>query len=315
MQNILRQREHIKKKSGFHKAINRALFIMTVPTVLWFIIFKYLPMFGVIIAFKDYTYTGGIWGSEWAGFQNFAYLFSSNDALRILRNTVLYNAAFIIMSTVAAIGVALLFDNLRSRRAIKFYQTTLFFPYFISWVVLAFVTKGLFDLESGILNRLLASFGLEKYSWYTETAPWPFIFILANIWKTVGYNSLIYYGAIIGIDPSIYEAAAIDGASQWQVVKSIKLPLIRSMIVIMFIMAIGRLMSADFGMFYYLPDNQGPLYPITDVMDTYIFRSLNVLGDIPSASAASVFQSVVGFALVLISNGIVKKVDPDNAMF
>lgn len=316
MQNILKiNKREGRAKTKFHRGITRSLDIMTLPTTIFFLIFSYMPMIGIIIAFKDYTYTEGIFGSDWVGFENFVFLFSSDDAVRLLRNTVLYNVVFIITMMAGAIAVALMLDSLRSRLAIKFYQTSLFLPYFLSWVIVAFITRGLFNYESGLLNQLLIALGFDRYSWYTETKPWPFIMVFAQLWKGVGYQALIYYGAIIGIDSSIYEAAEIDGATKWQVTKHIKIPLIRSTMVIMFIMAIGGILNSDFGMFYYLPNNQGPLYPVTDVLSTYIFRSLNVLGDIQSSSAASVFQSVVGFFLVILSNWIVRKVEPENAMF
>lgn len=317
MQNIIKifNKGGSRSSTKFYKTINSSLTLMALPTIIFFLIFSYMPMVGIIIAFKDYTYTGGIFGSEWVGFENFVFLFSSNDAVRILRNTVVYNVFFIITMMASAIGVALLLDTLTSRKAIKIYQSSMFLPHFLSWVIVAFIARGLFNYESGIFNQLLVSLGFDRYSWYTETKPWPFILTFAQLWKNVGYQALIYYGAIIGIDSSVYEAAEIDGATKWQVTRHIKIPLIRSTMIIMFIMAIGGIVKADFGMFYYLPNNQGPLYPVTDVMDTYIFRSLNVLGDIQSSSAASVFQSIVGFILVITSNWIVRKIEPENAMF
>ena len=317
MQTIMKtfKREGRTKSSKFHRGITRSLDLIALPTIIYFLIFSYMPMIGIIIAFKDYTYTGGIFGSEWVGFENFVFLFSGDDAIRLFRNTILYNIVFIITMMAGAIGVALLLDTLSSRKAIKVYQTSMFLPHFLSWVIVAFIARGLFNYESGLFNQLLVSLGFDRFSWYTETKPWPFILTFAQLWKSIGYQALIYYGAIIGIDSSIYEAAEIDGATKWQVTRHIKIPLIRSTMTIMFIMAIGGILSSDFGMFYYLPNNEGPLYPVTDVFSTYIFRTLNVLGDVQSSSAASVFTSVVGFFLVIISNWIVRKVEPENAMF
>ena len=288
---------------------------LTIPAVIWFIVFCYIPMFGIIIAFKDFDYAKGIFGSEWCGIDNFLYIFKSNDIYRILRNTILYNATFIIVGAVAAISIALMLDSIKSKLFIKFTQTTIFLPYFISWVVVAFVTQQMFSLNNGAMNSLIEFFGGEKFAWYTNTAPWPVILVLANLWKQVGFNTIVYYGAILGIDSSIYEAARIDGANARQIITKITLPLLKPTIMILLIMSIGSILRADFGLFYYLPNNQGPLYPVTDVIDTYIYRALKVSGDLTGSSAASFVQSVVGLILVLITNKITKKLDPENALF
>ena len=288
---------------------------LTVPAVVWFIIFCYIPMFGIVIAFKDFDYAKGIFGSDWCGFDNFLYLFKSNDIFRILKNTILYNATFIVVGTAVAVAMALMLDSVKSKMFIKFTQTTIFLPYFISWVVVAFVAQQMFALNNGAMNSLIEFFGGEKISWYTNTAPWPFIIVIANLWKQIGFNTIVYYGAILGIDSSIYEAAKIDGANTRQIITKITLPLLKPTIMILFIMSIGSILRADFGLFYYLPNNQGPLYPVTDVIDTYIYRALKVSGDLTGSSAASFVQSVVGLALVLIANKITKNIDPENALF
>ena len=292
-----------------------SLSFLTLPAVVWFIVFCYIPMFGIIIAFKDFDYARGIFGSDWCGFDNFLYLFKSNDAYRILKNTILYNATFIIVGTCTAICVALMLDSVKSKALIKFTQTTIFLPHFISWVVVAFVTQQMFSLNNGAMNSLIEVFGGERIPWYTDTKPWPFILIIAHLWKTIGFNTIVYYGAILGIDSSLYEAARIDGANGRQVITKITLPLLRPTIVILFIMSIGTILRADFGLFYYLPNNQGPLYPVTDVIDTYIYRALKVSGDLTGSSAASFVQSVVGLVLVLVANSITKKLDSDNSLF
>ena len=289
--------------------------ILALPAVVWFIIFAYIPMFGIIIAFKDFEYAKGIFGSPWNGFENFKYLFATNDAFRILRNTILYNIAFIVLGTIIPIMVAMLLDRVKSRNFIKFCQTTMFLPHFISWVVVAFIAQQFFSTNTGLLNHVIEMFGGEKVSWYTEKTPWIFIIIIVRMWKVIGFNTIIYYGSIIGIDSSLYEAARIDGANEWQVARKITLPLLMPTIMILFIMATGNILRADFGLFYYVPNNQGPLYPVTDVIDTYIYRALKVSGDIPGSSAASFVQSVAGLVIVFISNYITKKIDPDNALF
>jgi len=292
-----------------------SLGFLTLPAIVWFIVFCYIPMFGIIIAFKDFDYAKGIFGSDWCGFDNFVYLFKSNDAFRILRNTILYNFSFIVIGTIAAIAMALMLDSIKSKAFIKFTQTTIFLPYFISWVVVAFVTQQMFALNNGAMNSLIEFFGGEKVLWYTNTKAWPIILIIANLWKQIGFNTIVYYGSILGIDSSLYEAARIDGASGRQCITKITLPLLKPTIVILFIMSIGSILRADFGLFYYLPNNQGPLYPVTDVIDTYIYRALKVSGDLTGSSAASFVQSVVRLILVLITNTITKKLDPENALF
>lgn len=292
-----------------------SLGVLTLPAIVWFVIFCYIPMFGIIIAFKDFDYARGIFGSDWCGFDNFVYLFKSNDAFRILRNTIMYNFSFIVIGTIAAIGMALMLDTIKNKTFIKFTQTTIFLPYFISWVVVAFVTQQMFALNNGAVNSLIEFFGGEKVLWYTNTKAWPIILVIANLWKQIGFNTIVYYGSILGIDSSLYEAARIDGANGRQCITKITLPMLRTTIIILFIMSIGTILRADFGLFYYLPNNQGPLYPVTDVIDTYIYRALKVSGDLTGSSAASFVQSVVGLILVLITNTITKKIDPENALF
>lgn len=306
-----------KKKKGLSLEWKNtiSLGVLTLPAVAWFIIFSYIPMVGVIIAFKDFDYAKGMFGSDWAGLDNFMYLFKSNDAFRILRNTICYNFAFIVLGTIAAICVALMLNTIKSKRFVKFCQTTMFLPHFISWVIVAFITQQMFSLNNGLINNIITKFGGEAVSWYTNAKPWPVILLIANIWKHIGYNTIVYYGALLGIDETLYEAAKIDGASGWQVIRKITLPMLKPTIMILFIMSIGSILKADFGLFYYLPNNQGPLYPTTDVIDTYIYRALKISGDIPGSSAASFVQSVFGLVLVVTTNTITKKIDEENSLF
>lgn len=289
--------------------------VLTLPVVIWFIVFSYIPMFGVVLAFKNFEPLKGIWGSDWCGFDNFAYLFGSNDAFRILRNTIGYNLVSVVIQNFCAISVALLLNNVSKKSVLKVYQTSMFLPYFVSWVVVAFITEQLFSYNYGALNGILTTLGFEKYSWYSETKPWPIILMIANVWKAIGFNSVIYYGAIIGIDESLIEAAKIDGASHRQVTYKIILPLLKPAISILLIMAVGNMLRADFGLFYYVPNNTGMLYPVTDVIDTYIYRALKIAGDFGGSSAASFFQSVVGLVLVVTANTITKKIDEESALF
>lgn len=291
------------------------LSVLTIPTIIWFVIFSYIPMFGCVIAFKDFDYRAGIWGSKWCGLKNFQYLFASNDAGRILRNTLFYNAIFIILGIVIGVICALLLEQVKNKTMIKTFQTSMFLPHFVSWVVVAFIAQGLFKYDSGILNNFFVKLGMAPKQWYTDTKPWPIILIFANVWKTVGFNTLLYYGGLLGIDQTLYEAAAIDGASTMQRIFKITIPMLMPTITILFIMGVGNVFRADFGLFYYIPNNYGSLYSVTDVIDTYIFRSLKVSGEIASSSAASFFQSVCGLLLVLGANRVIRKINPENAMF
>ena len=304
--------EMAKKSMLIKKYKNSAeLAVMALPGFLWFLIFSYIPMFGIIIAFKDFKYNLGIFKSKWVGFDNFKYLFGSNDAFRIVRNTVCYNIAFILLGMIAAIAIAILLDSLSKRFLVKIYQTAMFVPYFISWVLVAYIAQALFEYNGGLVNTLIG----KKITWYTEPKPWPFIIITANLWKSIGYNVILYYGAIMGIDSSLYEAAEIDGATKWKMIRNITIPMLKPTMIILGLMGIGNMMRADFGLFYYVPNNSGALYASTDVLDTYIYRILKVSGDISGGSAAGLFQSVVGLLLVVAANAAVRKTDSENALY
>lgn len=308
----------VKKKKRFNILswkTTMQLSLMSLPGVLWYIIFAYIPMFGIIIAFKNFNYAQGVFGSEWCGFENFIYLFKSNDAIRLLRNTFLYNIAFIIADNLLALAVALLLNNLVKKWQVKLYQTAFFIPYFISWIVVAYISQALFSHEFGIANYIANAFGANSVTWFTNTKPWPIILVIFQTWKQLGFKTLVYYGSIIGIDISIYEAASIDGANSWQSIRRITLPLLKPTIIVLFILAVGAAMRSDFGLFYYVPNNQGALYEATDVLDTYVYRVMKVLGDFSVSSAVSVFQSVIGLLMVLGANKIVKMIDAENAMF
>nr|WP_081417658.1 ABC transporter permease subunit [Paenibacillus sp. Soil522] len=289
---------------------------MIIPGMIYLIINNYLPMFGVIIAFKDINYAKGILGSDWIGFKNFEYLFKTADAWIITRNTILYNGSFIIINTVMAIGVAILLNEVKKKLASRFYQSVILLPYLISMVVVGYLGLSMMNVESGFINKqILPLLGIDPISWYAESKFWPYILTLVNIWKNVGYLCIIYLASIIGIDNEYYEAATIDGANKWQQIRSITVPLIMPTIVIMTLLAIGRIFYSDFGLFYQVPLNSGPLQPTTDVIDTYVYRGLMTLGDIGMSSAAGLYQSVVGFVLVLVANYVVSRKNRDQALF
>lgn len=304
-----------KRRSEFYYIRkNSSMLLLALPALIYFIVFHYLPMFGAIIAFKDYSYVDGILGSRWIGFDNFKFFFMSQDALRITRNTVCYGATFIVMNAVCASAVALLMNEIKSRSAIKTYQTVMLFPNFLSWVVVGYISYILLNPALGTFNQILAFFGKDGVDWYSDPKYWPFILTVANTWKGVGMQSIIYYATLLGVDSSLYEAATIDGASRWQQCLYISIPSLSPVIIIMSILAVGNIMRGDMGLFYQLSRDVGALYPTTDVIDTYLYRGLRT-GDIGITAAVGLFQSVVGTCMVLLTNAIVKKIDPDQAMF
>lgn len=292
---------------------NSPLLLLALPAMLLLLVFNYIPLYGLILPFKEYRIDLGFFESPWAGFENFEYLFTG-DAWRITRNTILFNAIFIVVGLIGAVGFALLLFQLTSG-FVKLYQTILFIPYFISWVVASYLFLGLLDMDYGYINRLLEMFGQDPIMWYNEPKYWYVILPLANLWKGVGYSTIIYYTQLLGVDPELYEAASLDGAKKWQCVRYISLPMLKPLIVMMTLMSIGSIVKADFGLFYNLTRDSTALYPVTDVIDTYVYRALRQLGDVGMSSAAGFYQSVVGFILVLTSNFVVKKLDPENSLF
>ncbi|ANE48493.1 sugar ABC transporter permease [Paenibacillus swuensis] len=295
---------------------NKVLLAMMAPALLILLVNNYIPMFGVILAFKNYDYAGGILGSPWAGFSNFKFLFSSTDAWIITRNTVLYNVAFIIINLVLGVTFAILLNEIRSKFLSKLYQSAMFLPYFLSFVVVAYLAYSFLSPELGVLNKfILPWLGLEPRAWYTEAEYWPYILVLVNTWKGIGYFSIIYLAAIIGLDTEYYEAAKMDGANKWQQIVKITVPLLMPVMVIMTLLQIGKIFYSEFGLFYQTPRDVGMIYSTTNVIDTYVYRALMNLGDIGMASAAGLYQSVVGFVLILIANQIVRKYDKDSSLF
>ncbi|MDL2233639.1 ABC transporter permease subunit [Ruminococcaceae bacterium OttesenSCG-928-L11] len=293
------------------------LYLMFLPGALYLLINNYIPMAGLIIAFKRVNWNKGILGSDWAGLNNFTYLFKTKDAWNITRNTLLYNLAFIVIGTVLAITVAILLNEIRSTGAKKTYQTIILLPYLISIVVVSYLVFALLSSETGFVNHtILKSMGKEGISWYTEPKYWPAILIIVHTWKTFGYNTILYYATIVGIDRGYYEAAVIDGANRWQQVWHVTLPSLLPTIITLTLMSIGKIFYSDFGLFYQVPMDSGPLYDVTNTIDTYVYRGLVRLNDVGMSSAAGFYQSVVGFVLVLLANWTVKKVSGDeNALF
>ena len=322
MQNKKEKKPKAKKNnSSFLKSLNRnkELLFLTLPGTIWFLIFAYLPMFGVLIAFKNWQIHGGflesLIKSPFVGFDNFKFLFSSSDAWLITRNTILYNIVFITLGIVLPVTLAILLKELHNKKLSKYFQTSMFLPYFLSWVVVSYCLYAFLSPDKGYLNSIRQNLGMESVSWYTEAKYWPFIIIFMSQWKGVGYGTVVYLASICGIDKTYYEAALVDGASKWQQIKSITIPLLKPVLIIMFINAVGGMFRSDFGLFYQLPKDSGALYPVTNVIDTYVYRALINLGNIGMSSAAALYQSIVGLVLILVTNGIVRKVDNENAFF
>ncbi|MDF2922601.1 MAG: sugar transporter permease [Paenibacillaceae bacterium] len=293
---------------------NGGLLLLALPGIVVLFIFKYVPLYGLLLPFKDYQYDRGILNSPWTGLDNFAYLFNGDTLQRVLRNTLSYNLVFIVLGTSISVLVALLFREL-GRSSVKVYQTVLFIPYFISWVVAGFAFRAILDMDYGVLNQVLEWFGKDPIMWYNEPKYWPFILVVAAVWKGLGYSAVIYYAALMGIDSEYYEAAKIDGAGRFRQAVSISVPMIAPIITMLVILDIGKIFYSDFGLFYNVTLNSSQLYPATDVIDTFVYRSLIDMGDIGMASAAGFFQSIVGFMLVLLTNFIVRRVNSDNALF
>ncbi len=304
-----------KKKRFTDLKKNLPLLALTIPGMLYLLINNYFPMFGVFIAFKDLDYSKGIFGSDWCGLKNFEFLFRTSEAGRMIRNTILYNLVFIILGTVLAVLVALLMSEITHMTISKFYQGSMILPNLISMVIVSYILYAFLSPETGLLNAVIKSFGGEPISWYSKKEAWPFILVIVQMWKTVGYNSIVYIAAITGIDPSLYEAARIDGAGKFKQIFRVTLPQLKPMITLMILMSCGRIFSSDFGLFYQVPQNSGALYSVTQTIDTYVYRGLMQLGDVGMSSAAGLFQSVVGFLFVFGANAIVRATNKENALF
>ena len=303
-----------KKKSSTAQTI--PLLLIALPGLVYLLINNYLPMFGVFLAFKDFSYIRGIFGSKWNGLDNFEFLFRTKDAWIMTRNTLLYNAAFIVLGTVFAIFVAILIHELGKKRRVKLFQASLMLPNLLSWVVVGFIVYAFLNADNGFMNKTVyKTLGLEPVSWYSYKNPWPLILIFVYLWKFVGTNSIIYVAGIAGIDHEIFEAAQLDGASKVKQILHITVPMLKPTVVTLTLMAIGRIFYSDFGLFYQVPANSGRLFDVTQTIDTYVYRGLMERSDVGMAAAAALYQSLVGFILVLGANALVRKFDKENALF
>lgn len=292
------------------------LHLMALPTVVLVVLFSYAPMFDVIMAFQNYAPLKGIFGSSFVGFKNFEFLFATRDVWIITRNTVCYNLVFISLNLVLSVSLAILLNEIYSKQFAKILQTVFIMPYFLSMAVVAIIIFAFLSRSSGFVNQLLKSLGLEDMTdWYMTQRIWPPLLIFVNSWKNVGYSAVVYLASIAGIPMVHYEAAVIDGATRFQQIRYITLPHLRTVIVLLLIMAFGGIFRGDFGLFFTVPRDSGALYPVTDVIDTYVYRALIKLNNVGMSTAAGLYQSIVGFVLVIVINKIVTKIDPDSALF
>lgn len=292
------------------------LYLIMLPGITYLVINNYLPLFGLQLAFKKYKVNLGMWASPFNGVKNFTFLFKSSDAWNIIRNTLGYNLIFLALGTILAILVAVLLSEVRSKRMQQGYQTVILIPYLISYVIVSYIAYAFLGQDNGMINNsILKPLGLEPVMWYTKPGYWPYILTLIHLWKTFGYNSIIYYATIIGIDRTYYEAAVVDGASSWDQIRSITLPMLKPVIITLTLLAIGRIFYSDFGLFYQVPMNIGLLFDATNTIDTFVYRGLLETNDIGRASAAGFIQSIMGFIFVMTTNAIVRKVDREQALF
>ena len=291
---------------------------MFLPGLAYLLMNNYIPLYGLQLAFKQFSYKKGISGSPWIGLKNFKFLFASDDAFIMIRNTLGYNVFWIILNMVLGVAVAILFNEIISKKAKKFYQTAILLPYLMSMVVVAYLVYAFLSSDTGLVNNSIIKGLMGKdtgISWYMESKYWPFILTFVNSWKSIGFGMLLYLSSLLGIDSSLYEAARIDGATKWQQIRKITIPLLKPTIIMLVILNIGQIFRSDFGLFYQVPMNQGKLYSVTQTIDTYVYRALLVNNNFGMSAAASFLQSVVGFIFIVTANAIVGKIDKDSTLF
>ena len=312
------------RASGRFSKAKKTLMLLTMvaPGAIWLLLLRYLPMGGIILAFKNYkiypkdpTFLNNLIHSKWVGLDNFKFLFTTGDSWVMIRNTLAYNIVFIILGVIIPVAFAVMMSELSKKFVAKTYQTLMFFPYFLSWVVVSYFLNAFIDAQYGLIPMAQRAAGETAVSWYTTPGPWPYIILFANLWKNVGYSTVLYLAAITGIDQTQYEAAAIDGASKWQQILHVTLPHLRTMIAILFILNVGKIFNADFGLFWNVPMQNGALFSVTQVIDTYIYRVLMNTGNIGQSTAAGLLQNIVGFICIIGANAVVKKIDSDSTLF
>lgn len=304
-----------KQKTKFRWRRWLPIFLMGLPGLAYMFINNYMPLYGLAIAFKKYNYSAGISGSPWVGFSNFEYLFKTKDAWVITRNTLAYNLVFIALNLVCCVALAIFLNEVRSKTSKKFYQTVILLPYLMSMVVVSYLAYAFLGDRTGLINSILAKFGMKSIQFYQTKSYWPFILTFVYMWRNIGYGTIIYLSSIVGIGDTYYEAAELDGATKWQQIRYITLPLLKGTMIMLVTMSMGQIFRSDFGLFYQVPRNQGLLYAATDTIDTYVFRALLQNGNIGLSSAAAFYQSIVCFITILIFNGIMRKLSKEDALF
>lgn len=317
-ESVLPLAEKQRRRSHTAKLVKQFIpfYIMMIPGLVYLIINNYIPMAGLVIAFKKIDYSLGIFASPWVGLKNFTYLFSNNDALNALRNTVLYNLGFIVFGNILAIAVAIALDSIKSRYFKKVSQVVILIPFLLSTVIISYIVFAFLSPTNGFMNNtILPLLGIDPIKWYNEAKYWPAIITIVYLWMSFGYSSILYYSNVISIDKSLYEAAVMDGASTWQQIRYVTLPGLKFTIITLVLLAVGRICYSDFGLFYQIPQHSGLLYSTTQTVDTFVYRALLELNDVGRSSAAGFLQSVLGFILVFTANKLVSKIDRDSAMF
>lgn len=304
------------KRNGFITKVkkNKTLLIMLLPATILVLIFSYLPMAGIVLAFKKYNYNDGIFHSPFCGWDNFKYLVVSNKLWSLSRNTLLYNLAFILFGVIFEVGFAIILSEITRKAFKKISQALMFLPYFISWVVVSTIMLNIFG-SNGVLNNILTGLGMDTFSIYKQVHQWPIVMVCVKLWKQTGYGTVVYLAAIAGISTEMFEAADIDGANIWQKILYITIPSLKPTIFIMVLLAIGNIFRGDFGMFYQLVGNNQLLLETSDVIDTFVYRSLITTPNIGMSAAAGLYQSVLCFVTIVSANLLVKKFDPDYTLF
>ena len=316
-----RKKEKKNYEMGFWKSLkydikhNPYLCLMCVPTIVWYLVFAYIPMIYLLIAFKDYSPTKGLWGSEWVGLQNFKAFLGSVNCFNVTYNTIFLNVLFITTGMMFSIFIAIALSEINSRIFKKVSQSIVILPNFISWTVVALMCEALLKNQNGFLNNILVSLGREKINFYHNADLWPVLLTIIKLWHGAGYGSIIYLAAITGFDQEMYEAARVDGATRGQCIRYLTLPLLKTTAVMLFIMNIGKIFNGDFGLIYNLVGNNAILYKTTDVIDTYVYRMLVESTNVGQSSAVGLYQSILGFLIVMCSNWITKKLDSESALF
>lgn len=309
--------KRINNKTSFWSEIykNKFLYGLTIPGIIWFIVFAYLPLVGLAIAFQNFSYVDGIFGSKFVGFSNFKFLFNSQDLWKVTWNTIYLNILFLVSEMFFSVVFALMFVEVKNKWFKKITQSIVILPHFMSWTIVAMFLTAFISSDTGLINKFLLQLHLEQISFYTNPKVWPVILVILKIWQGAGFGTIIYIATIIGFDKEIYEAAQIDGCSRWQQITRITLPMLRPTIIMLMIFSVGGIFKGDFGMIYAMVGDNALLYPTTDVIDTFVYRALRTLGDMGMTTAVGLYQSLVGFLLVIGTNALAKKIEPDSAIF